>query len=139
MASNRKVWVYSRSALAKNQPAVPESLKTEVTTKTSELITYLKLQHIEEPPENPQFINYITDIYAEWWRNSFYFCAHYCSQSPDAIEQGFENKFARMQYVGNGHFDLSYMRHTGKWELLFPGQTVDECLELIKTDSFFHP
>lgn len=76
--------------------------------------------------------NYIVDVYTKWYRSSFYFCATYACPGPQAISSSFETKFARMEYAGDGLFNLSYMRHTGKWFEIFKGLSIDECLETIR-------
>jgi hypothetical protein len=100
--------------------------------------TVLKPTHIEPPPEDTRF-NYIGDIYTKWYRSYFYFCAKYHSPGPNAISPFFETKFARLEYIGNGHFNLSFMRHTGKWVEIYTDLSVDECLSAVKDDPFFHP
>jgi len=42
--------------------------------------------------------------------------------------------FARMGYVGDGLFDLSFMRHTEQWSELYQNLSLDECLEAVKND-----
>jgi hypothetical protein len=44
-----------------------------------------------------------------------------------------------MEYVGNGKFALSFLRHTGQWVELYDGLTVDECLTAIRDDPWFVP
>ncbi len=118
---------------------VPENIKLEVETKAKELIeSFIKPEHIKSPLEDLRF-NYIVDIYTKWYRSSFHFCAKYACPSPHAISPFFETKFARMEYVGDGLFDLSYMRHTKKWFEIFQGLSVDECLEAVKNDPHFLP
>jgi hypothetical protein len=71
-----------------------------------------------------------------WWqgqRQGFIF-SRSSLQSPT-----FEEKFARMEYVGDAKFALSFMRHTGKWVALFTGISVDECLKAIQDDPWFMP
>ena len=131
-----------RSMYASNQsarPTVPATLKMEVTTKANELIeTVLKPQHIQPPPENPQF-NYIVDIYGKWYHSYFYLCATYACPGPNATVPSFEAKMARLEYAGGNRFDLAFMRHTGQWITLDYGLSVDECLVAIRDDPFFFP
>lgn len=135
MAKKQKVWMYSPPKQPK--PKIPDTLKAEVTTRATELIdTVLKPNNIQPPPENPRF-NYIVDIYGKWFQSAFYFCAKYCCPGPNAISPSFELKFARMQYAGNNHFHLAFMRHTGEWIELYTDQTVDECLTAVKDDPNF--
>lgn len=118
---------------------VPESVKARVTEKADQLIeSVLKPEHIEPPPENPQF-NYIVDIFSRWYHSYFYFCATYRCPPPDAISEFFERRFARLEYTGNDRFSLSYMRHTGQWVELFTELTLDECLESIRSEPHYVP
>lgn len=112
MAKRRKRWVYSPPKPPK--PKVPDTVKIELTTKAEGLIEqHLKPNHIEPPPKNPKF-NYLIDLFTKWYQSYFYFCATYACPHPHAVSPTFESRFARMGYVGDGKFNLSYMRHTGK-------------------------
>src|SRR5215207_305271 len=96
-------------------PPVPEALKAEVQARADELIeTQLKPRFIEPPPEDRRW-NYIIDIWARWHRSFFHFGSTYASPGPNALSPTFESPFARLEYVGDGKFNLVYMRHTGKW------------------------
>jgi len=55
------------------------------------------------------------------------------------ISPTFETKFARMEYVGNNRFALSFMRHTEQWIELYDSLSVDECLKAIQDDPWFQP
>jgi hypothetical protein len=133
----RKTWVYAPKKPA--PPTVPESFKREVEAKAKALVeSVLKPQHVKPPPEDPQF-NYIEDIYTKWYRSYFYFCAQYRSAGPYALGGQFEIKFARMEYVGDGLFNLAYMRHTGQWFELFTDLPLDACLANIRDGVWFQP
>jgi hypothetical protein len=132
-------WVSGTSRSKSTRTGVPDAVKTEVTTKANEFIeTFLKLQHVQPPPDNPQF-NYIIDIYGKWYQRYFYLCATYHVSGPNAVTPTFDAKFARMEYTGNNHFHLSFMRHTGQWVELYTDQSLDECLESIRDDPNFFP
>ena len=137
MPSRRRTWVYSPpKPLA---PKVPADVKVAVQDQAHHLIeTVLKPEHIKPPPCDGRF-NYLVDISTKWYRQYFYFYATYASPGPNAIAQSFEAKFARMEYVGEGRFDLAFMRYTGAWVVLYHGLTHNECFERIKDDPFFHP
>ncbi len=127
------------SARKPSRPTVPETLKMEVTRKANELIeAVLKPQHIQPPPENPQF-NYIVDIYGKWYHSYFYLCATYACPGPNAITPSFEAKFARLEYAGGSRFDLAFMRYTGQWVTIGYDLSVDECLAAIRDDPLFFP
>ena len=78
-------------------------------------------------------------IKAKWIGSTCYFISIYACPGPDAIAPTFEEKFARMEFVGDAKFTLSFMRHTGKWVGLFAGITVDECMKAIQDDPWFQP
>jgi hypothetical protein len=131
----QKIWVYS----PKRPPRlkVPEDVKEEVETKAKELVeSSLKPGYIKPPPEDID-INYIVDIYTKWNRSFFYFYAKYASPGPYSISPFFEMGFARMGYVGDGLFDLSFMRHTEQWSEIYQNLPIDECLEAVKNDPYF--
>jgi len=137
MKRGQKAWTFRPQKSPK--PKVPENVKLEVETKANELVeSFLKPEYIKPPPEDMRF-NYVVDIYTKWYRSSFYFCAKYACPDPNAISPFFETKFARMEYAGDGLFNLSYMRHTGKWFEIFEGLSVDECLETIRDFPHFMP
>jgi hypothetical protein len=132
-----KLWIYSPPKPAK--PTAPETLKAEVEAKAGELIdTVLKPEHVKPLPRDERF-NYIIDIGAKWYRGYFYFFSTYACPGPNALSPTFESKFSRMEYVGDSRFNLSYMRHTGRWWEVFQGLTLDECLKTIREEGIFHP
>lgn len=130
-------WVYAPKK--PTPPKVPESLKREVETKANELVeTVLKPTHVLPPPEDPQF-NYIEDITTKWYRSYFYFTALYRSAGPYAMGGTFESKFARLEYIGDGRFNLAAMRYTEEWMEIAPNRALDECLAAVRDDPWFHP
>ena len=110
MVKPRKAWMIAPKKTSK--PSVPDSLKAEVESKAADLIAkVLKPQYVLPPPADACF-NYLTDIAAKWHRNYFYFISTYACPGPTAIAPFFEDKFARMEYLGNAKFALYFMRHT---------------------------
>jgi hypothetical protein len=123
----KKQWVYAPA-----KPTVPDELKAEVQKKADGLVeTFLKPNFIEPPPEDTQW-NYIVDIYTKWYRNYFYFCSKYHCPAPTAMTDYFEARFARLEYVGNGKFNVAYMRHTEQWWEIFQDLSLDQCLEAMQ-------
>jgi hypothetical protein len=118
---------------------VLRALEQEVNQKAGDLIeNVLKPKHVELPPTGHQ-LNYVTDIRIKWLGSKCYFISVYACPGPNARSPSFERKFARMQYVGDGKFNLAFMRHTGQWVELYEGLTVDECLTAIRDDPWFAP
>ena len=134
---SKKTWVYSPAKPPK--PKVPETEKQLISQKCNELIeTELKPKYIKLPPTDNDW-NYLVDIFGKWYRNYFYFCSTYNCPSPNAISPSFEDKFARLEYVGKDSFNIAYMRHTGKWWEIFQGLTLEQCLEEMKNNIILHP
>jgi hypothetical protein len=124
---------------AKKRVSLTASLKAEVETKAKDLIdNVLKSKHVLPPPVAAEF-NCIIDIGAKWHGTYFYLFSIYACPSPNALSPTFESKFARMEPLGGGKFDLYYMRHTGEWVRLYGAISVDECLKAIQDDPWFVP
>jgi hypothetical protein len=133
MAKQRKTRTVSPAT--QRITSLPGTVKDELDTKAGELIeNVLKPKHVQPPPEGSRS-NSIVDITIKWVGSKCYFISIYRTPSQDT----FEAKFARMEFVGNGKFNLSFMRHTGKWIELYARQTVDECLKAIRDDPWFVP
>ena len=92
-----------------------------------------------KPPPQAVVVDYIIDIYSKWYRIYFYFCAKYACPGPNAILPFFETKFARLEYIGNERFNLSYMRHTGQWWEIYTELSLDESLDAIRDEPHFLP
>ena len=132
----RKAWMIRP---AKKSTAVPDSIKREVESKAIDVIAnVLKLKHVQPPREDEQF-NYITDIGTKWYRNYFYFLSTYTCPGPNALAPTFEEKFARMEYIGDAKFALYFMRYTGEWVGIYDSLSVDESMKAIQDDSWFVP
>jgi hypothetical protein len=138
MAKKRNPWEITPAKGRK--PPLPDSLKAEVQAKADDLIeNVLKPRCIEPPPQDGRF-NYIIDIGARWYRNSFYLTSTYACPGPDALSPTFEVRFARMEHLGGGKFALYAMRHTGReWVGVLDALSVDECMEAIGEDPWFLP
>jgi hypothetical protein len=133
MAKKRKAPSSQFSAL------VLRALKQEVNQKAGDLIeNVLKPKHVQ-PPKKGHQLNYLVDITTKWLGSKCYFISIYRSSGPHAVSPTFETKFARMEYVGNGKFALSFQRYTGQWVELYDALSVDECLKAIQDDAWFVP
>ncbi len=105
MVKRQKVWMYKPTRESK--PKVPDIIKNNLKIKADNFIeTILKPKHIKPPPKDETF-NYLVDIYSKWYQHYFYFIGKYRSPGPYAISPFFEDKFARLEYLNNGHFNLS--------------------------------
>ncbi len=137
MANRRKVWMYCPPKPPK--PKVPDQLREQVSAKAMQLIEeHLRPDYIESPPEIPPF-NYIIDIFTRWYRRYFCWCATDARPRPNAMSPTLESCFARMGYDGDGKFNLSCMRHTGKWWQDHSSLTLEACLNVIRDYPIFAP
>ncbi|MBJ7900815.1 MAG: hypothetical protein GC158_13080 [Cyanobacteria bacterium RI_101] len=149
----KKRWVYNPP-----KPTVPPAEKQLITQKINEFLeTEFKPQHVKSQPDGSA-LSYCVDIFGKWYRNYFYFCA--VSKMDDSVldrlkeelslidpelsemepdEKNAEEKFARLEYVGEDSFNLAYMRHTGKWWETSTGLTLEQCLNQISISPHYHP
>ena len=135
MARILRQWVYQPGPSSR----IPDSVKNEITARADEIVeTVFKPGYLKPPPGKPRF-NYIVDIYTKWRKNCLYFRARYACPGSNAISPFFEDSFTRLAYMANGHFNLAYMRHTGKWCEVFTGLSMEEAFEAIRDQPFFHP
>ncbi|MEJ6079784.1 hypothetical protein MT391_14765 [Vibrio sp. 1-Bac 57] len=116
---------------------VTSLIKSALDKEAEKLIDkILKPRSVKVPlPESSS--NYLVDIYTKWHGNSFYFCSKHNSPGKNAISPSFEIKFAKMVHVGDGKFNLSYMRYNDKWLELHRNLTLQECLHAIEHEPYF--
>lgn len=118
---------------------VPKSVRDSVSVRGQEFVeSYLKPKHIQPPPKSQEF-NYLIDIFTKWRGINFYFMSKYACPSPRAITPCFEIGFARLEYMGNGNFNVSYMRHTEKWHQIASDVSFEDVLELMSNTSLLQP
>jgi len=135
MALRKKTWTYGPAKSKKIKSKAPEELMQYLQKKGDEIVEKIfKPEYLLNVSEE-ETLNQIVDIYAKWHRSSFYFCVKY-KCPPDAHRQFFENKFVRLEYLGNDEFQYSHMRYTGKWNPTFK-MTTDECLKHVTSEVPF--
>ena len=117
---------------------ISKELKWVVQSKADLLVEKLKKNHIRTPPPDHQF-NYIVDIFTKWHGRYFYFCKKYRNPSPNRVSEFFERSYLRFDYVEDRNFDLSFMRHTGKWAQVYTDVELDECFRLAETEELLMP
>jgi hypothetical protein len=60
-------------------------------------------------------------MYPKWHGGYLYLCSKYRCPAENRISEFFEDRFARLEYVEENRFNLSFKRHTGQWwEQEFP-------------------
>ncbi len=133
---SKKQWVFTPERKSGGIKAT-EAEKKRIQEFFQPLVDKLKEQFIEENP-NKKF-NYPIDIYTKWYRNYFYFCEKFKSESPNRIADEFEEKFVRLTHRGENSFDFSYFRHTGQWFLVAESLSLEDCQEMILSNPNFQP
>ncbi|HEY4759667.1 MAG TPA: hypothetical protein VIH42_03720 [Thermoguttaceae bacterium] len=129
----RWTWALSKKYKLKE----PDDIKAELDAMAKELIEkVLNPKYIKPPPKKPRW-NFPLDIWTKWHGSFFYFSSTWASPGPHRISPTFERPFARMEYVGNRHFNLAYLRHTGKWWEIHKELLLDKCLKLIGDGGLF--
>jgi len=135
MALRKKTWTYGPAKSKKTRPKAPEELIEYLQKKGDEIVEKTFKPKYLLPVYEEQTLNQIVDIYTKWYRNCFYFCVKY-KCPPDAHRQSFENKFVKLEYLGNDEFQYSCMRHNGKWNPTFK-MTTDKCLKHVTSEVPF--
>ena len=137
MAKNEPGRQWTRAPSKTDKPKVPDELKKEVQAKADCLVEkVLKLKYIKPPPKKPQW-NYPIELWTKWHGCFFYFGSTWASPGPNQIAPSFENRFARLEYIGGRRFNLAYFRHTGEWWTIHKGLSLSKCLKLIGEDGPF--
>lgn len=137
MTSRKKQWVYAPDKRKTPKSKVPADKKSAIKTRAdTEVVPTLRTRYIKPPPEDAQF-NYIEAIDTKWYRHYFYFFATYCVPGPNALVPSFDSNIARLEYLAEDHFNLSYQRHNDQWMTLYSGLSLDECFEAVLNDPWF--
>ena len=126
--STQKMWVYS--------PTATKAQKDKISKQFEPLIQELK-KNLTPIPE-PQEYNHCIDIFSKW-RGNFFYIMQKNKTGTNSITDFFDYGLARLEYYGEDRFNLSYFRHTGKWEPLFMYQDIsfEEAQTAITKDPMF--
>ena len=137
MAKRNWTWGYSPQHDPKTKPTT--DLKRKVEAAAVELnASFLTPTFVKPPPKKPRF-NYVIGITTQWRGRFFYFLAEYRCPGPNALSPTFTAGFARLEHMGNERFNLAYFRHTDEWWAVLQDQSLDDCLEAIRTQPLFQP
>ena len=84
--------------------------------------------------------NYPIGIFGKWHGGKYRFIQRFRSDRPEnKLDPEFDSPFARIEFVSEDRFDLSYFRHTGQWWTVYRGVSLAEALSLLETEGIFHP
>jgi hypothetical protein len=121
-------WVYS--------PTASKPQKAAIFQQFEPVIELLK-KRLEPVPE-PQVFNHCIDVFSKWRGNYFYIMRKF-KTGENSTTDFFDYGLARLEYYGEDRFNLSYFRHTGKFEPLFMYQDIsfEEAKKAILEDYMF--
>ena len=124
----KMAWVYS--------PTATKAEKEAISKQCEPLIEELK-KNLQPIPE-PQKFNHCIDVFSKWRGNYFYIMKKF-KTGENSYKDFFDYGIARLEFYGKHGFNLSYFRHTGKWEPLFmyEGISLEEAHKVILEDSMF--
>lgn len=69
----------------------------------------------------------------------FYIMAVLQTPERDGVRERFESPLLRLENTTGNWLSLAWPRHTGKWQTLAAGLTLDQALELIREHPLFEP
>ncbi len=118
---------------------MPDEVKAAVTERCDEFIESVlkpKYMAVRGRPRNDVRL---VEISTKWFSTFFCFQAKYHCKGRKFISPSYEMGFARLEYVGKDRFNLSYMRHTGRWWQVGQRLTLEKCLEEIREGGIYEP
>jgi hypothetical protein len=127
---SKKVWGYVYS------PTATKEEKNTISIQFESVIEELK-KNLQPIPE-PQELNHRIDIFSKWRGNFFYIMEKF-KTGENSTTDFFDYGLARLEFYGENRFNLSYFRHTGKWEPLFMYNDIsfETAKKAILEDSMF--
>lgn len=128
--ATKKIWV-----LTPQKKVLTEADKAQLTDLFESLISDYKNKFIEAKPNKKE--NYIVNFYSKFYRGFFYLYAEYKAEYENRTLDGFEEKFARLEFIDTNTYNLAYYRHTGQWWTVDVNVTAECCLENIKNNPLF--
>jgi hypothetical protein len=119
--------------LTPSKKKITEAEQTKLTALFEPLIDQYKKKFIEATPNKEE--NYLINFYSKFYRGFFYLCAEYKAEYENRIFDGFERKFARLEFIDDNKYNLAYFRHTDQWWTIERNVTKEFCLTYITDNS----
>lgn len=136
----KRMWLPSPSK-KNNASPLASTTKAELERRVQEHIDARLTPSIilPKPDEEVQF-GYRTGYYTKWYRHFFYIMEQ-CRYPPGRgyIAETAEFGVARIECIGNNDFNIAYFRHTGQWWTLREELTLDEVIDMLKTEPVLQP
>ena len=132
----KRVWTYAGGRAGK-KPSPAE--KASIAAACEMLIAeHLRPRFLPEVRPEPTF-NYPVSIEGKWHGDKYRFFTRYRSDDPRSLKPMFEAPFARLDYVARDTFNLMWHRHTGEWYRVGERLSLNEALQRIASEPYFHP
>jgi hypothetical protein len=120
-------------------PALVDDLEKHAIVAACEAFIRDVLKPRFLPEIKPTQWNYVIDIRGAWAGGRFRFMQRYRSGMEHNRGEEFDAPFARIDRMARDHFDIYWMRHTGKWWRLHAGVTLVEALRILESNGILHP
>jgi len=121
------------------RPAAVDELEKQAIIASCETFIRDVLRPRFLPEIRPTEWSYVIDIHGAWAAGRYRFIQRYRSGMEHNPGEEFDAPFARIDRMGQDHFDIHWMRHTGTWWRLHTGMTLVEALRILETDGILHP
>jgi hypothetical protein len=83
--------------------------------------------------------NYPVDVFGSWNGKNFRFIQKYRTGTLVTPMQEFDTAFTRLEYVGADNYNHPFFRHTGKWNLVDAGLSLNAALKQIREEEVLQP
>ncbi len=126
---------------ARKNMAVPVLFKRALTEKAEQLCQdkFRPALLFQAEAAKSHNFNYPVEVNTTWRGKYFYFCTKYRRPEHNGVQEFFEVRTPRIEYVGNSLLSLAYRRHTSRWCEVFFDMSLDECFETIEQMELFWP
>jgi hypothetical protein len=115
-------------------PTATDKDKITISKQFEPVIEELK-KNITPLPE-PQEINHCIDIFCKWNKNFFYIMQKFKTGKGGIVDY-FDMGLARLEFYGEGKFNLAYFRYTGQWFTIDQNISTEDAQKSILEDSWF--
>ncbi len=125
----KMMWVYSPKATKVQKDAISRQFEPVIEELKKEI----------QPIPEPQEFNHCIDVFSKWRGNFFYIMQKYKTGKNATAKDFFDIGLVRLEFYGENRFNLSYFRHTGKWQplLIYNDISFESAKEAILEDPVF--
>ena len=128
-------WVFDPKMATKNK-LTPE-IKDSVTTFFNPLLEEYRdqIKNIIPNKQNP----YTIDVFTKWRQNYFYFGTILKLDFENRVADKMEETHARLEFVDQNLFNISYKRHNDTWFQLGSNLSLEVALDYLRNYQALQP